>query len=188
MEGLVGAPHSSVTVKEAPRWLNVTSGSSGGVGLTLNSEIFVQSDRLAAFTITGGQRYLLFSVVGVAFPFLIVSTIPITDHNRLSAMLRGWNCTRWSSSWAIFFSSSCPRQRWTRTAFCCSPLSARLVVFIPSLFCRRPKGRPWWSSPMSLKQSPSVASPQKRRERRPNSERQIVQKNDGVAGAGPAYP
>lgn len=74
MEGLVRAPHSSVTVKEVPRWLNVTSGSSGGAGMTLNSELFVQSDRLAAFAITGSQRYLLFSVVGVTFPFLIVST------------------------------------------------------------------------------------------------------------------
>lgn len=42
--------------------------------MTLNSELFVQSDRLAAFAITGSQRYLLFSVVGVTFPFLIVST------------------------------------------------------------------------------------------------------------------
>lgn len=45
-----------------------------GAGITLNSELFVQSDRVAAVVITGGQRYLLFSLVGVTFPFLIVST------------------------------------------------------------------------------------------------------------------
>lgn len=45
--------------------------------MTLNSELFVQSDRLAAFAITGSQRYLLFSVVGVTFPFLIVSTMSV---------------------------------------------------------------------------------------------------------------
>lgn len=50
-----------------------------GVGLTLNSELFVQSERLAAFTIAGSQRYLLFSTVGLVFPFLIVSTLNPTD-------------------------------------------------------------------------------------------------------------
>lgn len=177
MEGLVRAPHSSVIVKGGPCWLNVTSGSSGGVVMTLNSELFVQSDRLAAFAITGSQRSVLFSVVGVTFPFLIVSTMSITDHNRLSAMLRCLNSNTRSCSWAIFISSSCPRKSWSRTAFWSSPVSAWLVAFIPSLSCRRPKGRPWWKSPMSFKQSPSVANPLKRGERRPNSERQIIQKN-----------
>ncbi|XP_056887269.1 solute carrier family 2 member 9, like 1 [Takifugu flavidus] len=49
----------------------IFSGGPVGVGMTLNSELFVQSDRLAAFVITGSQRYLLFSTVGFAFPFLI---------------------------------------------------------------------------------------------------------------------
>lgn len=56
--------------------------------MTLNSELFVQSDRLAAFVITGSQRYLLFSTVGFAFPFLIVSTVNITDLSWLSAVIR----------------------------------------------------------------------------------------------------
>uniref|UniRef100_H2TBL4 Solute carrier family 2 member 9, like 1 n=1 Tax=Takifugu rubripes TaxID=31033 RepID=H2TBL4_TAKRU len=60
-------------VTEEPRRLSATSVSSVGVGMTLNSELFVQSDRLAAFVITGSQRYLLFSTVGFAFPFLIVT-------------------------------------------------------------------------------------------------------------------
>lgn len=153
--------------------------------MTLNSELFVQSDRLAALAVTGGQRYLLFSVVGVTFPFLIVST-SITHHKRLSAMLRCLNCNRRSCSRSIFVFSLCPRKPWTRTAFCCSPVSARLAVFIPSSSCRRPKGKPWCRSPMSLKQSPSVANPQKRVEPRPNSERLIVQKKNGVAGGGRA--
>lgn len=54
--------------------------------MTLNSELFVQSDRLAAFAVTGSQRYLLHSTVGVTFPFLIVSTVISTDPNRLPAM------------------------------------------------------------------------------------------------------
>lgn len=53
-----------------------------GVGITLSSELFVQSDRMAAVVITGGQRYLLFSLVGVTFPFLIVST---KKHHRSPA-------------------------------------------------------------------------------------------------------
>lgn len=53
----------------------------------INSELFVQSDRLAALTIAGSQRYLLFAVVGVTFPFLIVST-STADHSRLSALIR----------------------------------------------------------------------------------------------------
>lgn len=61
----------------------MTSASPVGVGITLNSELFVQSDRVAAFVITGGQRYLLFSLVGVTFPFLIVST---KKHHRSPAI------------------------------------------------------------------------------------------------------
>lgn len=156
--------------------------------MTLNSELFVQSDRLAAVTIAGSQRYLLFSIVGVTFPFLIVSTKSITDHSRLSAMLRCLNSNTGSCSWAIIIYSSFPRKPWTRTAFCCSPVSAWLVVFTPSLSCRRPKGRAWWRSPKSLKQSPSVADPQKREEQRPNSERQVVKNDGGRGGGGRAYP
>uniref|UniRef100_H3D0N7 Solute carrier family 2, facilitated glucose transporter member 5 n=1 Tax=Tetraodon nigroviridis TaxID=99883 RepID=H3D0N7_TETNG len=51
--------------------LIIFNGGAGGVGMTLNGELFVQSDRLAAFAVTGSQRYLLFSVVGMTFPFLI---------------------------------------------------------------------------------------------------------------------
>lgn len=61
----------------------MTSASPVGVGITLNSELFVQSDRVAAFVVTGGQRYLLFSLVGVTFPFLIVST---KTHHRSPAI------------------------------------------------------------------------------------------------------
>ncbi|XP_054472132.1 solute carrier family 2 member 9, like 1 [Anoplopoma fimbria] len=45
----------------------------GGPGLCLTSvcEIFIQSDRLAAFVLMGLQRWLLFVVLGLVFPFLI---------------------------------------------------------------------------------------------------------------------
>uniref|UniRef100_A0A4W6D6D8 Solute carrier family 2 member 9, like 1 n=1 Tax=Lates calcarifer TaxID=8187 RepID=A0A4W6D6D8_LATCA len=42
-----------------------------GASATLNSEIFIQSDRLAALVLMGIQRWLLFAVLGLVFPFLI---------------------------------------------------------------------------------------------------------------------
>lgn len=66
--------------------------------MTLNSELFVQSDRLGAFTITGSQRYLLFSTVGVTFPFLIVSRTSMADHGGPSAVLRCLNSNPHSCS------------------------------------------------------------------------------------------
>lgn len=47
---------------------------SGGAAPTLSSEIFIQSDRLAAFVVMGIQRWGMLAVLGFAFPFLIVST------------------------------------------------------------------------------------------------------------------
>ncbi|XP_040890502.1 solute carrier family 2 member 9, like 1 [Toxotes jaculatrix] len=46
-------------------------GGPAGATATLNSEIFIQSDRLAALVLMGIQRWLLFSVLGLVFPFLI---------------------------------------------------------------------------------------------------------------------
>eukprot|EP00064_Thunnus_orientalis_P017708 superscaffoldBa00003834_g17794 len=46
-------------------------GGPAGATATLNSEIFIQSNRMAAFVLTGIQRWLVFAVLGLVFPFLI---------------------------------------------------------------------------------------------------------------------
>ncbi|KAL6111836.1 uncharacterized protein ACO6RY_08729 [Pungitius sinensis] len=46
-------------------------GGPGGASNTLHSEIFIQSDRLAAFVLLGMLRWLLYAVLGLLFPFLI---------------------------------------------------------------------------------------------------------------------
>ncbi|KAM8916765.1 solute carrier family 2 member 9, like 1 [Spinachia spinachia] len=46
-------------------------GGPGGASTTLHSEIFIQSDRLAAFVLLGMLRWLLYAVLGLVFPFLI---------------------------------------------------------------------------------------------------------------------
>ncbi|XP_077385363.1 solute carrier family 2 member 9, like 1 [Festucalex cinctus] len=46
-------------------------GGPGGAASTLNSEIFIQSDRVAAFVIFGVQRWSVFAVLGLVFPILI---------------------------------------------------------------------------------------------------------------------
>lgn len=46
-------------------------GGPGGVAPTLNSEIFIQSNRLAASVLVGFLRWLLFAILGLTFPFLI---------------------------------------------------------------------------------------------------------------------
>ncbi|XP_035518265.1 solute carrier family 2 member 9, like 1 [Morone saxatilis] len=46
-------------------------GGPAGATAALNSEIFVQSDRMAAFVLMGIQRWLMFAVLGLVFPFLI---------------------------------------------------------------------------------------------------------------------
>ncbi|KAM6927934.1 solute carrier family 2 member 9, like 1 [Xenentodon cancila] len=43
----------------------------GATTPTLNSEIFLQSNRLAAFALLGLQRWFFFAVLGLIFPFLI---------------------------------------------------------------------------------------------------------------------
>lgn len=53
--------------------------SPGGVTPTLQSEIFVQSDRMAAFVLMGILRWGLFALLGLLFPFLIVSTANISE-------------------------------------------------------------------------------------------------------------
>ncbi|CAJ1051449.1 solute carrier family 2 member 9%2C like 1 [Xyrichtys novacula] len=45
-------------------------GPSGSTPALIN-EIFIQSDRLAAFVLAGIQRWLLFAILGLAFPFII---------------------------------------------------------------------------------------------------------------------
>ncbi|XP_077582794.1 solute carrier family 2 member 9, like 1 [Stigmatopora nigra] len=47
------------------------SGGPGGASGTLNSEIFVQSNRVSAFVIFGVQRWSVFAVMGLLFPILI---------------------------------------------------------------------------------------------------------------------
>ncbi|XP_041802041.1 solute carrier family 2 member 9, like 1 [Chelmon rostratus] len=46
-------------------------GGPGGALPTLNSELFTQSDRLAAFVLVGILRWSMFTILGLAFPFLI---------------------------------------------------------------------------------------------------------------------
>lgn len=46
---------------------------SGGAVFTLNSEIFIQSKRMAALVLLGSLRWLVVGLLGFVFPFLIVS-------------------------------------------------------------------------------------------------------------------
>ncbi|XP_014327786.1 solute carrier family 2, facilitated glucose transporter member 9-like [Xiphophorus maculatus] len=46
-------------------------GGPGAATVTLSTELFTQSDRLAAFVLMGLQRWFMFSMVGLIFPFLI---------------------------------------------------------------------------------------------------------------------
>uniref|UniRef100_A0A3Q2QBD1 Solute carrier family 2, facilitated glucose transporter member 5 n=1 Tax=Fundulus heteroclitus TaxID=8078 RepID=A0A3Q2QBD1_FUNHE len=45
----------------------------GAATATLSSELFIQSDRLAAFVLMGLHRWFIFAVLGLLFPFIIVS-------------------------------------------------------------------------------------------------------------------
>ncbi|CAG5983546.1 solute carrier family 2 member 9, like 1 [Menidia menidia] len=46
-------------------------GGPGAATATLNSELFIQSHRLAAFVLLGLLRWVLFAIMGLIFPFLI---------------------------------------------------------------------------------------------------------------------
>ncbi|XP_051933143.1 solute carrier family 2 member 9, like 1 isoform X1 [Hippocampus zosterae] len=46
-------------------------GGPGGAAGTLNSEIFIQSNRVSAFVLFGVQRWFVLAVLGLAFPILI---------------------------------------------------------------------------------------------------------------------
>ncbi|XP_060926133.1 solute carrier family 2 member 9, like 1 isoform X2 [Limanda limanda] len=46
-------------------------GGPGGATATLNSELFIQSNRVAALVLMGIQRWSIFAVMGFVFPFLI---------------------------------------------------------------------------------------------------------------------
>ncbi|XP_019942139.1 solute carrier family 2 member 9, like 1 [Paralichthys olivaceus] len=46
-------------------------GGPGGVTATLNSEVFIQSNRVAALVFMGIQRWFTFAVMGLVFPFII---------------------------------------------------------------------------------------------------------------------
>ncbi|XP_059184569.1 solute carrier family 2 member 9, like 1 [Centropristis striata] len=48
-------------------------GGPGGVTTTLQNELFIQSDRAAAFVIIGIQRWTLNALLGLVFPFLITA-------------------------------------------------------------------------------------------------------------------
>ncbi|KAM9362207.1 solute carrier family 2 member 9, like 1 [Symphorus nematophorus] len=62
----ISTPHQINTKLSA--WLDTTK---GGAVAALSSEFFIQSDRMAAFVITGIERWMLFGVLGLVFPFLI---------------------------------------------------------------------------------------------------------------------
>ncbi|XP_049589925.1 solute carrier family 2 member 9, like 1 isoform X1 [Syngnathus scovelli] len=47
------------------------SGGPGAAAGTLNSEIFIQSNRVSSFVLFGIQRWSVFAVMGLAFPILI---------------------------------------------------------------------------------------------------------------------
>ncbi|XP_041836743.1 solute carrier family 2 member 9, like 1 [Melanotaenia boesemani] len=46
-------------------------GGPGPAAATINSELFIQSNRLAAFVLMGLQRWFMFATLGLIFPFLI---------------------------------------------------------------------------------------------------------------------
>ncbi|XP_028262591.1 solute carrier family 2 member 9, like 1 [Parambassis ranga] len=48
-------------------------GGPGGATATLSSELFIQSDRLAALVLMGLQRWFMFALLGLVFPFLIAA-------------------------------------------------------------------------------------------------------------------
>ncbi|KAM3621751.1 uncharacterized protein V6R79_015406 [Siganus canaliculatus] len=48
-------------------------GGPGGAAATLNNEIFIQSDRLAAFVLMGFLRWVIIALTGFGFPFLITA-------------------------------------------------------------------------------------------------------------------
>ena len=150
---------------------------TGAATPTLNSEIFTQSNRLAAFVLVGLHRWLFFAVLGLIFPFIIVNTIyPQTsiafEHPQICVL-----CCR------LYSPISSHRKLSVRTASCCLPVCACWVHFIPFSFCLRLKAKPCWRSQRSLKPSLSVGNlSQKRREWRPSSEEgcmllQIIGKN-----------
>ncbi|XP_010774451.1 solute carrier family 2, facilitated glucose transporter member 9-like, partial [Notothenia coriiceps] len=47
------------------------SGGPGGTTGTLHSELFIQSDRMAAFVLIGSQHWFFFALLGLVFPFVI---------------------------------------------------------------------------------------------------------------------
>ncbi|XP_029358628.1 solute carrier family 2 member 9, like 1 [Echeneis naucrates] len=46
-------------------------GGPAGASAALSSELFMQSDRMAALVLIGIQRWLMFAILGLGFPFLI---------------------------------------------------------------------------------------------------------------------
>ncbi|XP_033938913.1 solute carrier family 2 member 9, like 1 isoform X1 [Pseudochaenichthys georgianus] len=85
--GVMGASLVFVTVtlnlKDSGEWVSYItaslvilfniffSGGPGGTTVTLHSELFIQSDRMAAFVLIGSQRWFVFALLGLVFPFLI---------------------------------------------------------------------------------------------------------------------
>lgn len=53
--------------------LPAVSEPPGSATPTVHSEIFMQSDRMASFVLMGMQRWGMLSLLGLVFPFLIVS-------------------------------------------------------------------------------------------------------------------
>lgn len=146
--------------------------SPGGTTPTLQSEIFVQSDRMAAFVLMGILRWGMFALLGLIFPFLIVSTATYTwTHLRAAARQHG-SFWRLQDSFLIERSHKSPRcflprMPWTPTASCSSPACACWAAWSPSSSCPRPKERPWWrslrsSGPSACAGFPSQSSRTKR--------------------------
>ncbi|XP_058486566.1 solute carrier family 2 member 9, like 1 [Solea solea] len=62
-----------VTASLIVLFIIVFSGGPVGAIAALNSELFIQTDRVAALVVIGVQRWLTFATVGLVFPFILTS-------------------------------------------------------------------------------------------------------------------
>lgn len=81
------------------RKLNAVSEPPGNATPAVHSEIFLQSDRIASFVLMGIQRWGLLSLLGLIFPFLIVSVSTpkqevklVEDTQSGRVLLSSWSC------------------------------------------------------------------------------------------------
>lgn len=76
------ALHTDI-IREKLHWI-ISLFHKGGATPTLSSELFIQSDRLAALVLMGLQRWFMIALLGLVFPFLIVSAAKLKISNKLS--------------------------------------------------------------------------------------------------------